>query len=215
MKTSFSILLTVFLAMFTFAQDGVYIKYELKIENTTPEAEMMAAMMQGSMMEVASGASSSYVNTKMGSMMTTVAKYDLKKNHILIYMEGMMGKMAFEGNPNKEEENSIQNLTFHDETKMILSKKCKKATSTDEEGNTSVFWYTEEIPRPEGIDIMPNQLPGICLEISTQTAGEMTMTFTASSLKENIDLSDYNVNVPKDVEIKSLEEMTNMGMGTN
>jgi GLPGLI family protein len=216
MKFIYSLLATITLTFTGFSQEGFYVKYETNIEATGEEGEMMAMMMNGSTMELAANEDRTWVKTEMGTMMTMEMEYDLKKENMLMFMSGMMGNMAFQGNPddlddgtNEEEEDIDMELT--NETKKILKFKCKKAIIRDDNGYEAIYWYTEDFIRPEGMDQMPNQVPGLCLEMVLNQEG-MTMTYTAIDVKEKAKMADYKVVIPEGVEIKSLEDMKNLGM---
>jgi len=60
---------------------------------------------------------------------------------------------------------------------------------------------------------MPNQVPGLCLEMILKMQEGLTITYTCIDFKENVDMSNYKINIPDGVEIQSLDEMSNMGMG--
>ncbi len=203
---------------FTFnsvAQDAVYVKYETEIDATGEEGEMMAMMMNGSTMEVASSSERTWVKTQMGTMMTMEMEMDLDTEEMTMFMSGMMGSMAFQGKPEdlaNEEEAETPEIELVDETKVILGEKCKKAVMTDDEGNQAIYWYTENFKRPEGMEQMPNNVPGLCLEFQVVSEG-MTMKYTAIEFDDKAKMTEYELEIPDGVEIQSLEDMKNMGMG--
>jgi hypothetical protein len=217
MKFIYSLLAIIALTFTGFAQEGFYVKYETNIEATGEEGEMMAMMMNGSTMELAANEDRTWVKTDMGTMMTMLVEYDIKKKNMLVLMSGMMGDMAFQGNPDElDEEGANDNeddldIELLNETKKILKFKCKKAIIRDYSGYEAIYWYTEDFKRPEGMDQMPNQIPGLCLEMVLNQEG-MTMTYTAIEVNEKANMSDYQVVIPEGVEIQSLEDMQNMGM---
>ena len=219
MKQLLSLLAVLLISTAGFGQKGIYVKYETSIDASGEEGEMMAMMMNGSTMEVASGAERTWVKTQMGTMMTMEMQMDMDSdtNLTTMFMSGMMGNMAFQGNPDDladegEEEISEPNIELTDETKKILGETCKKAVITDTEGNIATYWYTENFDRPRGMEQMPNQIPGLCLEFEVGMEG-MSMKYTAIEFNDKIKINDYEVEIPDGVEIQSLEDMKNMGTG--
>ena len=205
------------LSTISLAQKGTYIAYEMSMEANDPQMEMMISMMEGSTMEIAISEERSYVKTNMGALSTTEIDVDLESKIMTMYMTGMMGSMAFSGHidsldQEETDEIDVDLKLVKNETKKILGYKCKKAIITDEEGNESTYWYTEEIERPEGVSQMPNTIPGLCLEM-TIINEMMNMTYTATDIKESTDLSTYKVEVPEDVDIQSFEDLENMSGG--
>lgn len=204
-------------AFLSFGQTGTYVKYTLGIESTSPEMEMMKSMMEGSTMEIAISEERTYAKNNMGALSVTEIEVDIDSNTMTMYMSGMMGRMAFSGDLDSLEEGSTDEIDidlklFKNETKKILGYKCKKAVITDEEGNESTYWYTEEIERPEGVSQMPNSIPGLCLEM-TIVNEMMTMTYLAEDVSEKTDIAKYKVVVPDDVEVQSFQDLKEMGSG--
>lgn len=217
MKFIYSLVAVLAFTFAGFSQKGVYVKYETEIDAAGEEGEMMAMMMNGSTMEVASSAEKTYTKTNMGTMMTMEMEMDIDGNEMTIFMTGMMGNMAFQGNPydlaaEEEEETEEPELELVDETKEILGVKCKKAVLTDSEGNQSIYWYTEDFNRPKGMDQMPNGIPGLCLEFEVVNEA-MTMRYTAIEFDDKVKMVNYAVEIPEGVEVGSLEDMKMMGMG--
>ncbi|HIB49541.1 MAG TPA: DUF4412 domain-containing protein [Flavobacteriaceae bacterium] len=219
MKHIISLLFILALTVTGMAQEGIYLKYEADVETTSEDGEMMAMMMSGSTMELAISPEKNWVRTVMGTMMTLTLELNIgETNEMTMLMEGMMGTMAFQGNPDDlkddaEEAAKNNNIEYVDATKEILGYTCKKAIMTDMEGNTAIFWYTEKIKRPEGISQMPDDLPGLSLQFESSPQGGVTLTYTAIEVKKKVDMSEYNVNVPVGTEIQDLEDMSKMGGG--
>jgi len=201
-----------------FAQNGVYVNYSISVEANGEQAEMMKSMMDGSTMELAANAQRTWVKSTVGSMMTTEMGLNVESKEMTMYMSGMMGKMAFRGNPDVLEEvkpeEAEPNVELFDDTKTILGVLCKKATIKDNDGNTTTFWYTEDFARPEGMEQMPNSVPGLCLEFEILTEG-IKMVYTATVFDDKADMADYTLSIPEDVEIQSFEDLINMGLNKN
>ena len=217
MKFIYSLVAILAFTFAGFSQKGVYVKYDTEIDASGEEGDMMVMMMNGSTMEVASSAEKTYTKAKIGTMMTMEMQMDISDNEMTMYMTGMMGQMAFKGNPDDmmeegEEKPEEPEIELVDETKVILGIKCMKAVIVDDEVNQSIFWYTEDFNRPKGMDQMPNGIPGLCLQFEVVNQG-MTMRYTAVEFDDKANMDDYKVVIPADVDIQSLEDMKNMGMG--
>lgn len=219
MKFIYTLLVTVLLAFTSNAQKGLYVKYELDIKASGEEADMMVMMMNGSSMELAFSKELTVAKTQMGSMISMSLQYDVEKDEILMLMSGMMGNMAFQGKAEELEEegeeadqNTEGDLELINETKKIMGYKCKKAIMTNKDGNKAVYWYTEDIARPDGLKQMPNQIPGLCLEMDLSQEG-MNMIYKVVSLKEDVNMQEYIVKVPEGVEVQPLKDMKTMGGG--
>jgi GLPGLI family protein len=219
MKYFLGLLVIVAFACAGTAQEGLYIKYKTDIETTSEEGEMMKTMMDGSSMELATSPEKNWVQTTMGSIMTMTMELDLTgSNTMTMFMTGMMGEMAFRGNSDelkdKETEEDVDvNLELINETKNILGYECKKAVITYAEGNQAIYWYTEKIARPDGVEQMPNQVPGLCLEFESTPQKGITLKYSAVVIEENVDISKYNVVIPEGIEIQGLKDLEMMGRG--
>lgn len=214
MKLIYSLLAAICFTFVGFSQQGIYVNYETTVNASGEEDEMMAMMMNGSTMQVASSAKKTWVKTQMGTMMTMEMEMNVSDSVMTMFMTGMVGNMAFRGNPNDlgEDEKAEQpEVELLDETKIILGETCKKAVITDDDGNQATYWYTENFKRPEGMNQMPNNIPGLCLEFETQSPG-MIMKYTAIKFDDKADMSDFEVVIPEGVEIQSLKDMQNTGM---
>ncbi|GAB5418265.1 MAG: hypothetical protein Crog4KO_16300 [Crocinitomicaceae bacterium] len=220
MKFIFGLVATLAITFAGFSQKGIYVKYETDVQGSGENGEMMAMMMNGSTMELATSPEYTWVQTQMGTMMTMTMELNSADEEMTILMTGMMGNMAFQGNPDDmeeegeaEEEEAALDMELVDETKEILGYECKKAIMTDAEGNQAIYWYTEEISRPDGVSQMPNQVPGLCLQFETNAQEGVKITYTAIEVDKKAKMSDYEIEIPEGTEVQSLEEMKNMGMG--
>lgn len=215
MKLIYCLITTMAISFAGFSQKGVYVKYESNVQATGEDAEMMAMMMNGSTMEIAANSDETWVRTQMGTMMTMTMGMDSEKEEMTILMSGMMGTLAYQGNPDEmddeEEEEVAQDMELIDETKDILGYTCKKAVITDEDGNQATYWYTEKIKRPDAVSQMPNQVPGMCLEFEIAPQEGLTVTYTAIELDEKVKMEDYAIEIPEGTEVQSLSAMGSMG----
>ena len=75
-----------------------------------------------------------------------------------------------------------------DDSKLMKSMNCKKATTIDDDGNKIEAWYTEEIPISNGPSIYGG-LPGLIIELKTKNK-----TFYLQHI-ENVDTT-YEINFP-------------------
>ncbi|MGF1533461.1 MAG: GLPGLI family protein, partial [Bernardetiaceae bacterium] len=71
---------------------------------------------------------------------------------------------------------------LHDSTKTVLDYPCKMATGRNETNNTVTAWYTEDIPIPNGPQLLTG-LPGLILEINMN---KFVTTATKISFPESI-----------------------------
>jgi len=206
-----------FLSFTGIAQNSIYIKYLTDIDATSEEGEMMKMMMDESTLEIASNQESIWVQTKMGTMITIIMERDIAKEELTIHMNGLIGSNYYQGNPNEfEEEDSAEKepkVTFTKEKKKILSYTCKKAIMTDDSGNESIYWYTEKLKRPEFYEQMPEQIPGLCLEMTTTLQDGVTITYEAEKIVKNVDMTEYSISIPEGTNIMSLKDMKDVGMG--
>jgi GLPGLI family protein len=216
MKFIYSLVAVLAITFSGLSQKGVYVKYETQIDASGEEGEMMAMMMNGSTMEVASSVEKTYVKSNMGTMMTMEMEMNLVDSVMTMFMSGMMGNMAFQGKPDDlgedETEEETPEVKLLDETKEILGVTCKKAVISDDQGNTATYWYTQDFKRPEGMDQMPNNIPGLCLEFEVGSE-EVIMKYTAIEFNDKADMSNFAVVIPEGVEVGSLQDMQNMGGG--
>ena len=201
--------------LLSFAQTGTYVKYNCEIIGKTDEAALTVMMMEGSFMEIALSESRAYSKSAMGSVMTTELEFITKTNVLTMYMSGMMGRMAARDNVDAmdegEEKAEVSALVFSQETKLIQGYICKKAIQKNDLG-TSIYWYTEAIKRPGEITQMPDELPGLALEISVDDEST-TITYKASEVRVNTDISMHKLVIPEDVQIQSFKDIQNMGDG--
>lgn len=186
-----SVIAAVFTAITVSAQisEG-HVKYSIEMTSDNPEMAMGIAMMQGSTLDLYFKGTKSRSEMTMGSLMTTVVISDADKKESLTLMSGMMGNTAYrssiEDEAEESEETPDMEITVTEETKVILGYTCKKAIMTDEEGNESVFWVTEEIEaNKEGQTMLNNKIPGFPLQMEVLTNG-MTMSITALEFAKKI-----------------------------
>jgi len=218
MKLIYSLVAVLAFTFAGFAQNPMYIKYETDIDASGEEGEMMAMMMDGTTMELAISSERTWVRTNMGTMMTMTMEMNSEANEMTMLMSGMMGNMAFQGSPDDldeegDEEEADVEIELVNETKKILGHKCKKAIITDAEGNEAIYWYTDQFKRPDNVSQMPNQVPGLCLEMELSPQEGISMKYTAIELTEDANMDKYTLVIPEGVEVQSFEDMQNMGMG--
>jgi len=221
MKYFFSLLFILAGVTTGIAQNGFYIKYEAAITSTSEDEdedeneEIIAVMKQGRTMELAISPEKNWVKTQVGNIMTVTMELNIaEKKTMTILMEGTIGTMAFRGDPEelKDTSETLPKMElFLNESKTILGYECKKASLTDAEGNTTVFWYTEKIASPEGISQMPDQIPGLSLQFENASPKGVTVTYTAVQIEEQANMSAYQLIIPEGTEISDLKQMAQWG----
>jgi len=198
-----------------------HVTYKIDISTENPDMEMVVGMMQGSTLEVYFKEKMTRAEMKMGSMMNMTTISDEKSGKILMLMSGMMGKKAI-SSTNEElsgddtKEKPKYEVELVDETKEIAGYKCKKAILTDEEGNESVFWYTEEIEfSKKGQNYFNENVPGYPMQYEINNGGlvmGMTVTNIAKELSK-ADLKLFDMKIPEGYAEMTMEELQQMGMG--
>lgn len=214
MKKIYTCLLFIGISMMSFAQNGTYIKYTQTMEPGENADQMMLSFLEGSTLEIASDGKTDYTKIVFGMMYTMEIETDLTGGIATVVMTGMLGDMAFRGDADSlnNEKVSDPKIEFVKGKKKILGYKCKKAISTDANGNVSTYWYTTKLDRIEGMSQSPQALPGLSLEMTTVT-DDLTITYTAEKIKTTISMTDYTAEIPAGVEVKPLSEMSKIGEG--
>lgn len=195
-----------------------HIVYDLKMESSDPEIEAQLAMVAGSTMEIFFKDDKTRIEMSIGSFQktTTITNPDEGKSITLI--DGMMGKMATESDIeemelDKEEEGDVEVELFDDETKEVAGYTCKKAILIDEDGNETVFWYTDEINSVKnGGAMMSDKIPGMPLEFSVINP-QVTMVMTAKEVNKKVKKPKvlFSTDIPGEYDIKDIDELQNMG----
>jgi GLPGLI family protein len=198
-----------------------HVTYKIDISTENPDMEMVVGMMQGSTLEVYFKEKMTRAEMKMGSMMNMTTISDEKSGKILMLMSGMMGKKAISSTTEEMSGDAAQEkpkyeVELVDETKEIAGYKCKKAILTDEEGNETVFWYTEEIEfSKKGQNYFNENVPGYPMQYEINNGGlvmGMTVTNIAKELSKS-DLKLFDMKIPEGYAEMTMEELQQMGMG--
>jgi hypothetical protein len=74
-----------------------------------------------------------------------------------------------------------------------------------------VYWWTKKFDRPEVAENMPEEIPGLCLQMEIPIQEGLMLTYTAVELNDKIDMDDYALVLPEGIEVQSLEAMSAMG----
>lgn len=198
-----------------------HVTYKIDISTENPDMEMVVGMMQGSTLDIYFKEKMTRAEMKMGSMMNMTTISDEKSGEILMLMSGMIGKKAI-STTSKELEGDVAkekpkyDVELVDETKEIAGYKCKKAILTDEEGNETVFWYTEEIEASKkGQSYLNENVPGYPMQYQINNGGlvmDMTVTNIAKELSKS-DLKLFDMKIPEGYAEMTMEELQQMGMG--
>lgn len=195
-----------------------HVKYKIDMSSDDPEMEMQMQMMQGSTLEMFFSDNKSRTDMSMGGLMTMTTIVDVDGDKMLMLMGGMMGNKAVTSSISEMEEENGEEPEFEveliDETKEIAGYNCKKAILSDEEGNETTFWYTEEIfVNKTGQSFLNENVPGFPLEFAVDQGG-MIMTMSATEFKDKIDNKEgiFDMSIPEGYEEMTMEDLQGMGM---
>lgn len=196
------------------------VKYSVEVSSTNPELEMQLAMLQGSTFELFFKENMSRSEMSMGSMMKITTITNTEAENSIMLMSGMMGntavKMSAEDLKKGEENVDGTEITLVDETKEIQGYNCKKAISTNEEGQESVIWYTEDLAINKlGQNYLNKQVPGFPLEFEINQ-GEVKMTMVSTEVNKKLDKKKakelFDTSVPEGYTEMTPEQLQEMGM---
>ena len=197
-----------------FAQlSEAHIVYDIKMESSEPEVEAQLAMLGGSKLEIMFKDTWARQSFSMGSMMSSTTITNSETGEALILIDGMMGKFASKTTSEdiSEEESDDIEVELLDETKEILGYTCKKAILIDEEGNESIFWYTDQIMKPQTDGrYFKGSIPGMPLEFSVVTP-QLTMTMKASEFNKKVKKSKdmFTTEIPEGFQERNIDELQN------
>ncbi len=198
-----------------------HVTYKIDISTENPDMEMVVGMMQGSTLDIYFKEKMTRAEMKMGSMMNMTTISDEKSGKLLMLMSGMIGKKAIsttteELSSKDEKEKPKYEVELVDETKDIAGYKCKKAILTDEEGNESTFWYTEEIEvSKKGQNYLNENVPGYPMQYEINNNG-LVMGMTVTNITKELSKSDlklFDMAIPEGYSEMTMEELQQMGMG--
>jgi GLPGLI family protein len=197
-----------------------HISYKIDMTSDNPDMQSALSMMQGSLLEVYFMGQATRAEMKMGSMMNVTSITNERSGDVLMLMSGMIGFNAVKTTLRELEAQSQEapkvEISLTGEKKEILGFVCKKAILTDEQGNESTFWYTEDIiASKKGQNYLNDKVPGFPLEYDINNSG-FKMTMIASSvvktLKKNERNELFNLTVPEGYKEMTLEDLKKMGM---
>jgi GLPGLI family protein len=200
------------------------VSYKMEFESDEPDMEMVMAMMAGSHMDLYFKGDDTRADVEMGSMMSLTTVTNSKSEDFLMLMDISMMGMKYgvkstlaELEKNNDTEESKLNVSLEKDTKKILGYKCKKAVATDEEGNETIFWYTEEIQvNKRGQSYLNEDVPGFPLEYEIMQGG-MKIMMQATSFEEKVDKKKakelFSMAIPEGYEEKTLDDLMGMGGG--
>lgn len=222
MKKQFLVIIALFAAItFNFGQvkEG-HFTYTIEMSSDNPDMQMAIGMMQGSTMDLYMMPEKSRVEVKMGALMTMTTIVDSKQEKMLLLMGGMMGNNAipstFDDLKANDSLKSDIKVELVNETKKVAGYDCKKALVSDEEGNSTVFWYTEEIQvEKEGHMYLNKEVPGFPMEYDINQNGmimKMTVTKVETKLDKTAKKTLFSLDIPEGYKEMTMEEMQTMGM---
>lgn len=195
-----------------------HVSYSVTVSTDNPDMQMVIGMMDGSKMDIYFTPEATRTDVKMGLMMSVISITDLKTKEVVSLMDGMGSKFATKNSITDLTENSDSSdvkITYTDETKTILDLKCKKAIVKSAEGVESFFWYTEEIKiNVEGQNYLNSKVPGFPMEFDVYNNG-LTMKFTATNIEKELAKKTkttlFDMTIPEGYELKTTEELMQMG----
>ncbi|MDX1651962.1 MAG: hypothetical protein R3277_05695 [Brumimicrobium sp.] len=222
MKYFSLIFAVVFLSHTLVSQTELSLNYKVEMSSDDPEMEAQLSMFQNSSLQLYIKDQMSRQEFSFGGMIKTTVIMNSETQEGLSLIDGMMGNYAAKISPDKEDTISENDsavdfeIELVDETKKILGYTCKKAIVYDQDGNESVYWYTEEIAPPkEGGKYMNEKVPGMPIEFTVNQQG-ITMTFTATKFEKKVDKpkEKFSMKVPEGYTEKPLEEIQGMMGGS-
>ena len=196
-----------------------HISYKIDMTSDDPDMQMAIGMMQGSTLEVYFKDKTTRAEMKMGAIMNITTISNETSGDVLMLMCGMIGQNAIKTTTSELEKENTEKPKYDvqlvDETKTIEGYACKKAILTDEEGNESVFWYTEEIDiSKKGQSYLNEDVPGFPMQYDLNNNG-MKMTMTVSQLEKKLDkksVSLFEMAIPEGYKEMTMEDLKSMGM---
>jgi len=216
-----------------FAQDTEgHIVYSIELSSDDPQMQMAIPMFSGSTMEMYFSDNNSRSELNMGTFITTTIITDIKKDKMLMLMNGMMGKMAIPGvlsemkekaektNDRDPQDDNIDTnedefeVEFTNETKVIQGYTCKKAIVSNKNGVEMIYWYTEEIQfAKDGQNYFNKDVPGFPMEFETFNNGmKMKMTVTEYSKSLGKDASElFDFTIPEGYKEMTIDELESLG----
>lgn len=196
-----------------------HISYKIDMTSDDPDMQMAIGMMQGSTLDVYFKDKATRAEMKMGALMNITTISNETTGDVLMLMSGMIGQNAIKTTTEELEKENPEKPKYEvelvNETKTIEGYSCKKAILTDEEGNESVFWYTEEINiSKKGQSYLNEDVPGFPMQYDLNNNG-MKMTMVVSSLEKKLDkksASLFEMTIPEGYKEMTMEELKSMGM---
>lgn len=195
-----------------------FFSYKMDVSTDNPDMQMAVGMLQGSTMNIYFKEKKTRTEMKMGTMMSVITISNETSGDVLMLMSGMAGKNAIKSTLKEIEESSTEkpkvDVELIDETKTIEGYTCKKAIITDEEGNATVYWYTEEINiSKKGHSYLNEEVPGFPMQYEINNNGlKMLMTVTKFEKKlEKKSDALFEMTVPEGYKIMTMEEVKKMG----
>lgn len=201
------------------ATNEAVVKFDMEFQSDDPQMKQQLFMMDNSTMTMAFKGQKLYTETKIGAIQNSTSIIDKDADKMVILMSGMMGKKATQKEGLKDEEKGNDDeVDFEktDETKEILGYECVKYTGEDEEGNTSIYWVTEEIIPEVQAKNFAGGIKGLPLEFEI-IQPQMSIKFTATELNTEVSKKDekkyFSTEIPEGFEVIPYEEFKNMGAG--
>ncbi len=200
-----------------------HITYSVSMSSDDPQMAQQTAMMEGSTFDLYFTDKVTRSEMKMGSLMTVATIVEPGNDQLLTLMSGMIGQKAIKTTLTEidamkdEEDTDMQDydvFLVEGESKKIAGYNCKKAIVTDEDGNETIFWYTEDLAaNPRGQSYLNSKINGVPLEFEINQKG-FKMSFVATNVETSIPKAKqkelFSMEIPEGYTEMTLEQMQQM-----
>lgn len=190
------------------------VTYDMNFSSDSPEMAAISSMMAGSKMTMYFTSGKSRSDVSMGMMGTSSTISD-QKAKISVTLVDMMGtkyatEMPLEENAAKPEGQTVEITT---ETKEILGYTCTKALISSPESGVMTVWFTKDIQAyTAGQNYYNSSIPGLPLSISLSANG-ITIEMVATKVEKKVNKKLFSTKIPEGYEIKTADEIKEMGGG--
>jgi len=189
--------------------------YDIDLSSSDMD-QMVKDMMAGSTLTISF--KDRWVKTVMNmNVSNTAVIMDGATDKGLMLMEMMTMKMAIRLEKDDiitrtggdQEQDRVE---YFEETKTIAGYVCKKSKVTDSEGNSSVYWYSDQImPGNRKTQFSHGKLNGFPLEMQLDVDG-MTMKMTAKEVKTgSLPADEFSMAIPAGYKESTMEDLMQMG----
>lgn len=183
------------------------IHYKMSYGDLGPGMETYEAMLPTEMLYLVKGNKSKMIQpTSMGE---TIVILDQENKMSTVLVDMMGKKVAIENKGDESNETELPSIDYVNESKTIAGYLSKKAIISDDEGNKTIVWYTEELPSL-GLYKKMKGLKGFPMEFEMNQNG-ISSKISVSKISEE-SISDSEFIIPSEYEKVSQEEFQQMMM---